>query len=86
MLKKKTAEDAEETVGSARPKKERVTFHLPTDLTDRVRDVTYWTPGMTMAGFAEEALQEYLARCEKSNGGPFPPRKAELKGGRPMRK
>lgn len=65
--------------------KERLTVHLPVDLIDRIKNAVYWTPGLTLAGLAEEALTAAVERLERERGEPFPPRKAELKGGRPLK-
>jgi len=65
--------------------KERLTVHLPLELIDKVKNAVYWTPGLTLAGLAEEALIVAVAQREKGNGKPFPKRTAELKGGRPMK-
>ena len=67
------------------PQKERLTVHLPIDLIDRVKNAVYWTPGLTLAGLSENALTATLAKLEKDNGKPFPKRKRELKGGRPLK-
>jgi hypothetical protein len=70
----------------ARPTKERVTFQLPVDLIERARDAVYWTPGLTMASFMEEALVAQLERTEKKRGTPFASRAgAALKTGRPVK-
>ncbi len=76
-----------QTPKAARTKveKERTTFHLPVDLMDRVRNAVYWTPGLTLAGMAEEALGKAIGALEKKQGGPFPPRPEELRGGRPIK-
>ena len=65
--------------------KERLTVHLPVHLIERVKNVVYWTPGLTLAGLAEEAFAETVAAMEKKRGEPYPPRKENLKGGRPMK-
>lgn len=66
-------------------RKERMTFHLPLEVIERVKNAVYWTPGLTLADLAAEALREAVDRMERKRGEPFPPRKAELKGGRPMK-
>ena len=68
-----------------RPEKERCTFHIPIDLMERVRNCVFWTPGLTMAALAEEGLRSALDSYEKKNGGAFPLRTANLKGGRPVK-
>lgn len=65
--------------------RERVTLHMSRGLLDRVRNAVYWTPGLTMADLAEEALIRYLATLEQERGEPFPARASELKRGRPIR-
>jgi hypothetical protein len=65
--------------------KERMTFHLPVDVMDRAKNAVYWTPGLTLADLAAEALGDAVDRLEKKRGEPFRPRTSELKGGRPMK-
>ena len=65
--------------------KERLTVHLPVDLIDRVKNVVYWTPGLTLAGLAKDALGQAVDRLEKKRGKAYPAREAELKGGRPLK-
>jgi hypothetical protein len=65
--------------------KKRATFHLSADLIDRLRNAVYWSPGLTLAGLAEEALERKLAELEAERGEPFPERKEELRGGRPVK-
>jgi hypothetical protein len=65
--------------------KERLTIHLPVELIDRAKNAVYWTPGLTLAGLAEGALAKALEELEKERGEPFPPRREELKGGRPLK-
>ena len=65
--------------------KERLTVHLPVGLIDRVKNVVYWTPGLTLAGLAKDALAQTVDRLEKKRGEAYPAREAELKGGRPLK-
>ena len=67
-----------------RASKVRATFHLPDDVLEGARNAVYWTPGLTLAGLAESALREALRKLEADRGKPFPPREAELQGGRPV--
>lgn len=73
------------TVEEKRPGRERLTVHLRVDVIDRAKNAVYWSPGLTLAGLAEEAFVKALEKREKDNGGPFAPRKGELKGGRPIK-
>jgi hypothetical protein len=75
------AEPAEEP----KQAKERMTFHLPVEVMDRAKNAVYWTPGLTLADLAAQALTDAVDRMEKKRKEAFPPRKAELKGGRPMK-
>lgn len=77
-----------ETQGSERSKrvlKERLTVHLPVVLIERMRNVVYWTPGMTLASFAEDAIYHAVDRLEKARGKPFDQRKGRVRPGRPPR-
>ena len=70
----------------ARAGKERVTFQLPVGLIEKSRDVVFFSPGLTMASFMEEALVAQLERAQKRRGEPFPSRAgATLKTGRPVK-
>ena len=66
-------------------KKERLTAQLPIELIERARNAVYWTPGLTLAGLAQEALEQFLDQMENERGEPFPPRPAPLKTGRPLK-
>ena len=64
----------------------RMTFHLPRELMDRLRNAVYWTPaGVTLSGMAREALEAAVEEIEDrlNDGERFPDRDADLKGGRP---
>lgn len=68
-----------------RVQKQRLTVHLPVELIERAKNAVYWTPGLTLAGLAEQSLVETLDRLESERGEAFPPRAEELKGGRPVK-
>lgn len=65
--------------------KERTTIHLSVKLIERIKNAVYWEPGLTVAGFCEQALLKSIDQLEKQNGKPYPHRKEELKGGRPIK-
>ena len=64
--------------------KQRATFYLPEGLIDRARNAAYWTPGMTLGAIAERGIAAEIDRLERWRGESFPPRDAELRGGRPI--
>jgi hypothetical protein len=66
-----------------KPKKIRATFHMPETLVEECRDACYWVPGLTLAGFATDALTEALENL-KAEKGPFEKRPESFKGGRPI--
>jgi hypothetical protein len=68
-----------------RGNKERLTVHVPVELIDQVKNIVYWTPGLTLARLAEEALTKEVEKWEKERGEPFPHRAEELRGGRPLK-
>lgn len=65
--------------------KERLTVHVTLEIIDRVKNAVYWTPGLTLSDLAEQAFAEAVGKLEEKRGEPFPPRKEELKGGRPLK-
>lgn len=70
----------------AATKKERITLHLSSDLLERIKNAVYWTPGLTIAGLAEEALAYAINKIERNNGEEFPSRReVKLRPGRPMK-
>ena len=71
--------------GPARIHKARLTVHVPLELIDRVKNIVYWTPGLTLARLAEEALTKEVEKREQERGEPFPHRTEELRGGRPLK-
>lgn len=59
---------------------------MPVSLIEKARDVVFFSPGLTMASFMEEALVAQLKWAEKKRGEPFPSRAgAALKTGRPIK-
>lgn len=66
--------------------RKRLTVNLPTDLLEQLRNTAYWSPGVTLAELVERGIRETLGNVERTHGGPFPMRLAELKGGRPRRR
>lgn len=66
--------------------KERITLHISTDLLEKMKNAVYYEPGLTLAGFAEEALAVALEKLEKKRGEPYPERKiVKLRPGRPLK-
>ena len=65
-------------------KKEKLTVHLTHDLIERVKNAAYWNPRLTIASIAELGVRYAIEQVEAENGGPYPAREAELKGGRPI--
>jgi hypothetical protein len=68
-----------------RPSKLRITLHLSSDIVDRIKNAVYWEPGLTVAGFAEDAFMKAINQLEDERGARFPQRKHHrLRGGRPV--
>ena len=65
-------------------KQEKLTVHLTHDLIERVKNAAYWNPRLTIASIAEVGVRYAIEQVEKENGGAYPPRESELKGGRPI--
>lgn len=65
------------------PATEKITTPFPADLIERVRNAAYWER-LTLTGIIVQAVAEAVARMEQERGESYPPRKGELKGGRPI--
>ena len=48
-----------------------MTFQLPVSLIEKARDVVFFSPGLTMASFMEEALVAQLKRRRRSTASRF---------------
>jgi hypothetical protein len=72
------------------PPKVRATLYLPADVLDEARNAAVHLAGpparMTLTKLAEEALLRELRRLKDlhNQGRDFPPRQADLRGGRPI--
>lgn len=70
--------------------KVRATLYLPESLLDEARDAAVHLAGfparLTLTKLAEQAFRAELARLKLlyNDGRDFPPRDAELRGGRPI--
>lgn len=64
---------------------QRATVHLPIELIERVKNIVYWEPGLTLSDFYSSALKVAIAHWESKNGGKYAKRKENLKGGRPLK-
>lgn len=73
------------SVNKAQTGQKRVTVQLPTELIERIRDIVYWTPGLTLNELAEVAFTNTLSCAELLRGEPFPPRRGSIRVGRPVR-
>ena len=62
-------------------RKAKITLSLPAKLIERLRNVVYWTPALTLASLAESALESKLKKLEK--GRRFRARKGKIRVGRP---
>ncbi len=71
-------------------RKVRATLYLPPEVLDEARDAAYHLAGpparMTLTKLVEEAFRRELERLKDlyNEGQDFPPRKEDLKGGRPI--
>jgi hypothetical protein len=65
--------------------RERITVQLSAEVVDRLRNAVYWSEGVTLAGFIENCIVRSVEDMERKRGSSFPPRREELKRGRPSR-
>ncbi len=77
----------DESTPQERPasRKKQATFNLPPLLIERVRNIVYWTPGVTAADIATEgigrAVERYEAEYRKTHGKDVPQRSGPNKPG-----
>lgn len=67
---------------TALTEKEKISISLPLELTERVRNAVYWTPGLTLTEFTALALENTVSLMEVLRGSRFPQRRQKLKRGR----
>lgn len=81
--------------------KVRLSIDCPADLAEDLRRYVWWTNGETLTGAVVEALRAFMAEktadrvflidpeskqpLEKPAGEPYPPKKGDLRQGRPPR-
>ena len=61
-----------------------LTVWVDKDTAERLKNLVYWTPELTISGFASEAISKAVARHEKKHGTARP-RAGALQTGRPMK-
>src|SRR5262249_20575677 len=66
-------------------RRQKLTVHLRPDLVDRVKNAAYWNPRLTITSIAEMGIIRAIESIEQENGGPYPTREENLRGGRPMK-
>jgi len=69
----------------SRNKKRRITVQISEEIIDRIKNATYWTPGLTLSYLVENALEKEVDQMESDRGSSFERRRAELKTGRPIK-
>jgi len=66
-------------------KRHKFSAEIDYSVAERVKNAVYWTPGLTMARFIENALEDAIQKLEEERGGRFEARERELVGDRPMK-
>lgn len=51
-----------------------ITVYIPVSLIEQVKNVVFWTPGLTIASLAEKAITNGVDTLEKERGEAFPKR------------
>ena len=52
-----------------------ITVYIPLKLINKVKNIVYWTPGLTIAGFAEKAINDAVYEMEQERGKAFKKRR-----------
>lgn len=58
------------------------TLYITNELAERIRSAVYWTPGLSVSKFAEEALDVAINRLEEAQGAPFEEREGGMRRGK----
>ena len=82
---KKAASDRRHNARVNTEKSARLTLQLSAELIERLRNVVYWTPGLTLTAIVAEALRRCVEERETKHGGAFPKREQQLRIGRPAK-
>ncbi|MGH7166017.1 MAG: hypothetical protein ACREIS_10900 [Nitrospiraceae bacterium] len=69
---------------SKQNRKARITLNLPVRLIERMRNLVYWTPTLTLASLAESAIESTLKKLER--GKRIRSRKGKIRVGRPRKR
>lgn len=65
-------------------KREQISGYISDDLLDRVRNIVYWSPGMTLTAAVERGLRLFAEEAEAGHGGRFPQRDSPPRTGRSL--
>lgn len=57
----------------------RISIEISTNLFERVANAVYWTEGMNLSRFAEQAFSHYVSILENENDGRFEKRKKPVR-------
>lgn len=57
----------------------RISVEIPLAVFDRMANAIYWTEGMDLSQFAEQAFRNYVEQLEKENNGRFQERKRSVR-------
>lgn len=69
----------------AQKEKKVMAFNLSLETQARLRAAVYHTPGLTLDGIADLALNSIVDALEKKRGDKFPSKPVKLNVGRPIR-
>lgn len=58
------------------------TIQIDLETIERIRDIVYWTPGLTISDFIDVACQNHIEVITQKYGKPFAPRESEIRRGR----
>ncbi len=64
--------------------KKKITLYLRVKLVERMRNVVYWTPTLTLASLAESAIESTLKKLER--GKRIRSRRGKIRTGRPPKR
>lgn len=65
--------------------KKNFSISINYEVLDKIRDIVYWTPGISVSGLIENCLVNLINAMEQERGEQFPKRTGQLHIGRPLK-
>ncbi len=65
--------------------KKQIAIQVDRDLLERVQNIVFWTPGVTITSLVGDGIEREVKSREKKNGGRFKSKASNINRGRPQK-